>query len=102
MINLNTARVTATPALHAWATTHPDRCTWLVECLDRHHRDDWGDLDDHDHAANVSAVVNADGRIVSNYPLPDHLTGASPDSTVWIITDQDEAPVITVLWPSDY
>ena len=96
--------VVATHAVHAWATTHPDRAAWLTECLHRHHADDWGDLDQHDRAANAAALADG-GRILSRYPVPDWLTDPTTrDDAVWIITDDTADPrgVVTVLWPSDY
>lgn len=96
--------VVATHAVHAWATTHPDRAAWLTECLQRHDADDWGVLDDHDRAANAAAATDG-GRVLSRYPVPDWLSDPTmPDDAVWIITDDTADPrgVVTVLWPSDY
>lgn len=104
MIDLCNARVSASATVHAWAAGHDYRCAWLVECLNRHTADDWGDIDPHDQAANTRAITNSDGRIISAYPVPAHLAGGNPDPTVWIITDDLDQPptTTTVLFPSDY
>lgn len=104
MIDLCNARVNASATVHGWAAGHDYRCTWLVECLNRHTADDWGDIDPHDQAANTRAITNSDGRIISAYPVPAHLAGGNPDPTVWIITDDLDQPptTTTVLFPSDY
>lgn len=87
-----------------WATGLDDRHDWLIDCLTRHIAGDWGSLDPHDNAANVTAVRDNAGRVMSVYPVPAHLAGANPDSEMWVITDDLEDPdtAITLLWPSDY
>jgi hypothetical protein len=65
MIDLCNARVNASATVHGWAAGHDYRCAWLVECLNRHTADDWGDIDPHDQAANTRAITNSDGRIIS-------------------------------------
>ena len=104
MIDLCNARVSASATVHVWAAGDDYRCAGLVECLNRHAVDDWGDLDPHDHAANTHAITNSDGRIISAYPVPAHLAGGNPDPTIWIITDDLDQPptTTTVLFPSDY
>ena len=105
MNSLLRQRVVATAAVHRWAASHDHRCTWLVECLARHGRHDWGDLDEQDVAMNSAAVDAHKGRVLSTYPVPTWLaTIDTPDNHVWIITDDlaDASSPITVLWPSDY
>lgn len=70
MIDLCNARVNASVTVHTWAAGHDYRCAWLVECLNRHTADDWGDIDPHAQAANTRAITNSDGRIISAYPVP--------------------------------
>lgn len=61
--------------------------------LARHMCGDWGDLDDHDRAANEHAVP-AGERILSAYRLGD-------GTRVWIITEWDRSAT-TVLLPEEY
>jgi hypothetical protein len=97
-------RVVMTRAVHEWAELEPERRAWLAGCLRRHVAGDWGDLDADDWAANVAAVRNGGGRLLSAYRMPDDFAAASTDLTVWVVTDDLEDPdsATTVLWPSDY
>jgi hypothetical protein len=85
-----------------WAGTDDDRHAWIVDCLARHHRHDWGDVDHHDWAVNDRALACRAGRLLSAYDAPDRVD--PPDGQLWIITeDLDDAETITtILWPSDY
>jgi hypothetical protein len=65
----------------------------LVDLLLRHMSCDWGDLDNHDQAANVHALA-AGERLLSNYPL-----GNGMD--IWIITEADRSAT-TILLPAEY
>jgi hypothetical protein len=97
--------VVMTARLSAWIEGEPTRIAWLIECLDRHSRCDWGDLDDADWRSNDRAVAASDGRVLSNYELPGPLIDtAADDTSVWIITDDlnDTDRTTTVLWPTDY
>jgi hypothetical protein len=66
----------------------------VATVIRRHAQGDWGDLDNHDKAANEAALVD-DGRLLSSYLLPG--TG----NQVWVITEADRS-VTTVLYPSEY
>lgn len=61
--------------------------------LDRHHRGDWGELDDEDRAANEAALEDGT-RLMSVYT-------ARAGTTFWIITEADRS-VTTVLLPEEY
>jgi hypothetical protein len=67
--------------------------SYLSECLQRHLRGDWGDLDDHDKQANESALAHG-ARLLSAYPLPG-------GGTIWVITEADRS-VTTFLLPDEY
>jgi hypothetical protein len=99
------ANVVMTAHVAWWVDEQPDRLTWILDCLHRHNRGDWGDLDPDDQAANNHALRHQDGRILSNYPIPTNLIDETiNDNAIWIITDDlddNEAPT-TVLWPSEY
>jgi hypothetical protein len=64
-----------------------------VEYLCRHHRGDWGNLDDEDKAENELSA-NRGFRILSAYTLP---TGEK----IWIITEADRSAT-TLLLPEEY
>jgi len=63
------------------------------KCTVRHARCDWGELDEHDTAANNAAVNNGD-RILSAYTL-------STGKRIWIVTEADRSAT-TILLPSEY
>lgn len=61
--------------------------------MSRHHRGDWGDLDEEDKQTNDQALIDG-GRLFSAYHSA---TGIK----VWIITEADRSAT-TVLLPSEY
>ncbi len=87
-----------------WIDESDLRLAWIVECVARHNIGDWGDLDEHDHAANTRNLHHRTGRLLSRHPEPTELlAGSEDDDAIWIITDDLEDPdtTTTVLWPSD-
>ena len=64
----------------------------LLDCLRRHVRGDWGDLDPNDLQENTEALVR-ERRIFSAYVLS---TGK-----LWIITEADRSAT-TFLLPEEY
>lgn len=60
----------------------------------RHHKGDWGDLSDHDWAANDRALRSGEDRLFSSYEV-------APDLTLYIITEWNRS-VTTLMLPSDY
>jgi len=88
-----------------WADDHIGRLAWIADCLRRHNRRDWGDVDDHDGFSNDLALRTAAGPLLSRYPVPDELTDPTiDDDTIWIITDDvcDPDAITTILWPSEH
>jgi hypothetical protein len=61
--------------------------------LAKHHRGDWGDVDNNDKQANEQALRD-EGRIFSAYKT---LKGVK----IWIITEADRSAT-TILLPEDY
>jgi hypothetical protein len=61
--------------------------------LSRHHRGDWGDLDEEDKEANDQSLING-SRLLSAYH-------SAKGIKVWIITEADRSAT-TVLLPSEY
>ena len=85
-----------TAGVLAWAGDNNARRLWLLDCLERHHRRKWGDVDVQDWAANDRAVACQAGRVLSAYQAPTELD--TPDSQLWIITDDlDDADTITTI-----
>jgi hypothetical protein len=65
----------------------------LAECLARHRRGDWGDLDPEDRQANERALTS-EGRLVSVYRTPSGVR-------FYIIKEHDRSRT-TVLLPMEY
>lgn len=74
---------------------------YMLGCLARHSRGDWGSVSADDAASNNTAV--ADGlRIFSAYPLdPAKPCKGWGDNTLWIITEADRSAT-TMLLPGEY
>ena len=84
----------ATPAALRFCTLHKIN---LLDLVARHHRGDWGDLDDEDKLANDVALVDG-GRIFSSYVFS--------QGKVWIITEGTDDNGVRrstcALLPSEY
>lgn len=61
--------------------------------LDKHVRGEWGELDDHDTAANWTALREG-GRILSSYKT-------RLGDAVWVITEADRSSTC-ILLPDEY
>ena len=90
MARFQLGRIVGTPA--ALQELEAARQT-ASEFLDRHLREEWGDLCEEDKQLNCAALDNG-GRLFSAYHLH---TGVK----IWIITEADYS-VTTVLLPEDY
>ena len=64
-----------------------------ADFLARHARSDWGDLDEHDHQANATALSDG-SRLLSSYKT---LKGEA----IWVITEADRSSTCLLL-PSEY
>jgi len=71
-----------------------DKVFDLLECIDRHKRGDWGNLDEDDKMLNDSAVEDG-GRIISAYEIGENKV------KIWIITEADRS-YTTILLPEEY
>lgn len=127
-VRLSLGVVVATRAVDQQLICYEGGRAFVIECLRRHERGDWGDLGDDDSGANDLALTTG-ARILSSYPIPERLrrgpaggesgtgVGDSPgngsdrrppiaDERLWIITEAEDAPgarpQTTVLFPSDY
>jgi hypothetical protein len=72
---------------------------FMMECLKRHTRQDWGDLDAEDRNHNQWSLNNGE-RILSSYNIP-ATCPETRDGKLWIITERDRS-YTTLLFPSDY
>lgn len=68
-------------------------------CLMRHFAGDWGDVDEHDRAANDAASQDG-SRVLSSYDLPEWADRAA-DSSLWVLTEAGHK-ITTIMFPSDY
>ena len=75
--------------------------SYMLDCLSRHQRGDWGCACAEDRATNAEAVT-AGMRIISSYPIdPAKPCQGWGDNTLWVITEADRS-VTTLLLPSEY
>ena len=98
--------------------SHPEGRAFVMSCLGRHERGDWGDLSGHDAEANDLAMVTG-ARVLSSFLIPEQIrrAGGDPvagdgqrgriaDERLWVITEAEdgrgERLQTTVLFPSDY
>jgi len=74
---------------------------YMLECLFRHQRGDWGHACAEDKATNEEAV-GAGMRLISSYAIdPAKPCKGWGDNTLWVITEADRS-VTTLLLPSEY
>ena len=73
---------------------------FVLRCVKRHIRNDWGDLGAEDKRENDYAVDRY-LRILSAYNLPFKVRDFGSDKKIWVITEADRSAT-TVLWPSEY
>ena len=99
----------ATRATDRLLMSHETGRAFVMSCLRRHERGDWGDLDRHDAEANDLALVTG-ARILSSYLIPEQIRRDAGDGVgddrLWIITEAENSggarSQTTVLFPSDY
>ena len=74
---------------------------YLLQCLGRHSRGDWGCVCEEDAETN-NAGVRGGGRILSAYPIDETKPCEGfGENTFWIITEWDRS-VTTFLFPDEY
>ncbi len=104
-INLELGRTVVTGGVDRTMGTDPGFAQFVANCLTRHQRGDWGDIEPADAEMNRDALTNQSGRLMSTYPLPEPTRvttnfGPQTETHLWVITDP--GPTTTVLWPSEY
>ncbi len=89
-------QIVSTPA--ALAACTPD---YVLSCLRRHARGNWGCVCKDDWLTNEEALKEGN-RILSAYPIDaSKPSKGSGENTIWIITEADRS-VTTILLPSEY
>jgi hypothetical protein len=74
---------------------------YLLQCLGRHFRGDWGCVCEEDAETN-NGGVRGGGRLLSAYPIDETKPCKGfGDNTLWIITEWDRG-VTTFLFPDEY
>ena len=81
---------------------HFDFVDFINNCIDRHKKADFGDIEQEDKESNLYALEK-EGRVLSVYNLPDTLVNKLEllNDRIWIITEWDRSST-TVLFPSEY
>jgi hypothetical protein len=81
---------------------------FIIKCLTKYLKHDWGDLEKEDKQMNDDAVKSGE-RILASYKFPDNapwtddalnMYGGKEDR-IWIITEWDRS-VTTILFPGEY
>lgn len=72
----------------------PDFAAFILSCMVRYKKNDWGTLDKEDKAENDRALVLGN-RLLAAYIYP------ADNTKIWIITEWDRS-VTTILFPSEY
>ncbi len=89
-------QIVSTPG--ALAACTPD---YVLNCLQRHARGDWGNVCKEDWFTNEQALEEGH-RIITSYSIdPSKPSKGYGENTIWIITEADRS-VTTILLPSEY
>lgn len=77
---------------------------YMVACLARHARGDWGICDAYDRGVNDTMSRLVAGRVLSAYPIdPDKPSLGYGSNTLWIITEwSGDDRRTTLLLPDEY
>jgi len=93
-----TGHIVASRGVYDLACQNPDFAQFIHDCLNRHVKRDWGDLDDEDKQANDQALKEGT-RLLSAYY--DDRFPKNGVATIWIITEADRSAT-TILFPDEY
>jgi len=85
-------RTVMTAGVNAEIQDTPALGGWVAQCLQRHAKGDWGDIDKEDEGENDKALQSG-GRLFSVYK--------KGRVKIWIITEADRSST-TVLFPDEY
>ena len=90
--------VATTRAIYSVMLDSPRFSAFVADCIGRHARKDWGDLDDDDKRANELDLATG-GHIFSAYNIPASCP-ETRDGKIWIETGADRAHTV-VMFPSE-
>ena len=72
---------------------------FILSCLGRYTKGDWGELEEPDKEMNDEALTD-ESRILASYKMPAEIPIDYADK-VWIITESDRSST-TILFPEEY
>ena len=86
-------KIVVTNGVHEWSLVKSEFYHFVIGCLKRHARGDWGNLTPEDRKQNELALKDG-SRLFSAYETRDL-------PKIWIITEADRSAT-TVLFPDEY
>lgn len=98
--SFQTGTVLHTSSVNQIAKENPVFALFLMQSINRHLNNDWGDCCKEDWKKNDTAI-NEKNRIFSVYHLPQDLKKLHRDEKIWIITEGDRS-YTTILFPTEY
>ena len=98
--SFQTGTVLHTSTVNQIAKENPVFALFLMQSINRHLNNDWGDCCEEDLGNNDTAIIERN-RIFSVYHLPQDLKKLHRDEKIWIITEGDRS-YTTILFPSEY
>ena len=100
-------RIGLTQGVSQYARDQKKFLDFIFECLDRHKRQDFGNISEDDKQSNLEAI-KCDARVLSSYDIPNEFN-ISSDNRIWIITNANRKNPLcpddgatTVLFPCEY
>ena len=91
-------QVVATRGVDDLASQNHEFAKFMQKCLNRHAKEDWGDVDEEDKQTNDYALKHG-MRVLSAYNDDCFLKHGI--ATIWIITEADRSAT-TILFPDEY
>ena len=98
--SFQTGTILHTSTVNQSAQENPVFALFLMQSINRHKDNDWGDCCETDWEMNDTAITEKN-RIFSVYNLPHDLKSIHHDQKIWIVTEWDRK-YTTILFPSEY
>jgi hypothetical protein len=98
--SFETGKLLHTASVNDTAKSNPLFALFLMQCINRHRNNDWGNCCKAVWESNDLALQK-NNRIISIYHLPIDLKSIHPDERLWVITEWDRS-YTTILFPSEY